>query len=110
MSHPPGHSHTAPAPTAEPEADQAEKLRVLLAHWMTHNEAHAQTYRAWARRAETLGLGEVGARLVETVELTGSIRRALEAALKAMASPEGKTLETQAQAQAGAGSGSSEPK
>ena len=32
-----------------------EKLRVLLPHWMEHNEAHADEFRTWAKRAREAG-------------------------------------------------------
>jgi hypothetical protein len=55
---------------------------------MKHNDAHAQTYREWAQRAEEMSLGDVGGRLMEAVDLTLAINCTLEAALKAMASRE----------------------
>ena len=32
-----------------------EKLRVLLPHWLEHNTAYADDYRAWAERAQAAG-------------------------------------------------------
>jgi hypothetical protein len=86
MPHSHDHSHAGPAPGSGPELAPADKLRILLAHWMRHNDAHAQTYREWAQRAEESALGDVGERLVHAVDLTLAINRALDAALKAMTS------------------------
>jgi hypothetical protein len=88
MSHLHDHPQADPAPGSGPEPGPADKLRILLAHWVKHNDAHAQTYREWAQRAEEMSLGDVGGRLMEAVDLTLAINRTLEAALKAMASRE----------------------
>jgi hypothetical protein len=81
-------SHVHDHPQADPAPGPADKLRILLAHWMKHNDAHAETYRQWAQRAEESALEEVGERLAQAVDLTLAINRTLEAALKAMASTE----------------------
>jgi hypothetical protein len=33
----------------------AEKLRVLLPHWIEHNAEHAAEFRAWAQKAGVVG-------------------------------------------------------
>jgi hypothetical protein len=88
MSHSHDHPQVGPAPGSGPEPGPADKLRILLAHWMKHNDAHAETYRQWAQRAEEMSLGDVAGRLMEAVDLTLAINRTLDAALKAMASRE----------------------
>lgn len=88
MSHSHDHPQADPAPGSGPEPGPADKLRILLAHWMKHNDAHAETYRQWAQRAEESALGEVGERLAHAADLTLAINRTLDAALKAMASTE----------------------
>ena len=32
-----------------------ETLRILLAHWIEHNNSHEQGFREWAEKAEKLG-------------------------------------------------------
>jgi hypothetical protein len=105
MPHHRDHSHTDPPRCLEVEPGQTEKLRILLAHWAKHNEAHAQTYREWGQRANDLRLEGVAERLNEAIELTLGVKRTLEAALAAM----GSTTAT-VQAQAGTTGPSSETK
>jgi hypothetical protein len=33
--------------------DIEKKLKILLPHWIKHNQEHAQEFRTWAERAET---------------------------------------------------------
>jgi len=36
-----------------------ETLRILLAHWIEHNNSHEQGFREWAEKAEKLGNAKV---------------------------------------------------
>ena len=38
---------------------EVETLRVLLAHWIEHNNSHEQSFREWAEKAEKLGNAKV---------------------------------------------------
>ncbi|MEW6600825.1 MAG: hypothetical protein AB1499_07630 [Nitrospirota bacterium] len=38
---------------------ELEKLKHLLEHWIEHNDAHIQTYKEWAAKADTLGEKEL---------------------------------------------------
>jgi hypothetical protein len=42
-----------------------EKLGILLAHWVEHNEAHAREFRVWAERASQSGRKAVHDRILE---------------------------------------------
>jgi len=35
-----------------PSSNDIEKLKILLPHWIEHNQEHAQEFRAWAERVE----------------------------------------------------------
>jgi len=35
--------------------DDLAKLRILLPHWIEHNEEHAASFQRWAARARELG-------------------------------------------------------
>ncbi|HEY47041.1 MAG TPA: hypothetical protein G4O14_09690 [Anaerolineae bacterium] len=35
-----------------PSSNDVEKLKILLPHWIKHNQEHAQEFRTWAERAE----------------------------------------------------------
>lgn len=38
---------------------EIETLRILLAHWIEHNNSHEEGFREWAGKAENLGKTEV---------------------------------------------------
>jgi len=57
-----------------------EKLSVLIQHWISHNEEHAQEYRKWADRLEVEGLGEIAGLIRQAADLVvGSNRQFLSA-------------------------------
>lgn len=70
------HDQTAP--------DDLAKLRILLPHWIEHNDEHAKSFREWAGKAREMGLGEVTRRIEEAVERMKGCNEALAAALKAL--------------------------
>jgi hypothetical protein len=59
----------------------AEKLPVLLEHWIEHNASHEEEFRKWVQRAEAAGLSEVAGRISSAAEhvqeATESLRKAL---------------------------------
>lgn len=57
--------------------NELEKLRVLLPHWIEHNEEHAAEFRQWAKRA-----GEAGPDIVAAAHQMGGVIRSLWAALE----------------------------
>lgn len=61
----------------------AERLKILLAHWVEHNEEHAKEFRDWAERAKEKGMAPAvyqgimrGAQRME--EANSSLLKALE--------------------------------
>ena len=46
-----------------------EKLRVLIEHWISHNEEHARQYREWADRIESEGLLEAATAIRQAADL-----------------------------------------
>ncbi len=58
----------------------AEKLHHLLLHWVEHNEAHLETYREWAERAQGEGLETAAAQLREAIQAVEAANRALRTA------------------------------
>ena len=57
--------------------NEAEKLRVLIPHWMEHNQEHAQEYRRWAE-----GAAEASGDLLGAVEALKDANRNLALALE----------------------------
>jgi hypothetical protein len=57
--------------------DEREKLRILIPHWMEHNEEHAEEYRRWVA-----GAAEASADLLAAVEALKKVNQALGVALE----------------------------
>jgi hypothetical protein len=57
--------------------DDSEKLRVLIPHWIEHNEAHAGEFRQWAAQA-----GAAETDIVLAAERMGAVNAALADALE----------------------------
>lgn len=60
--------------------NQLEKLRVLLPHWIDHNEGHAEECRKWADQA---GSEEVQSSLNAALAAMDQVTKHLESALEA---------------------------
>jgi len=76
-----GHAHEEEAKT---EPDDLAKLRILLPHWVEHNEDHAAGFRRWAAKARALGQEETAQQIEEAVERMVVCNQALIAALEAL--------------------------
>jgi hypothetical protein len=75
MTHTHAHAH-------EPKAmGDAEKLPILLEHWIEHNASHAAEFAKWAERAQTAGLDEVAGDITAATESLGEATTRLQAAL-----------------------------
>jgi len=74
MTHNHKHDQTA--------SDDLAKLRILLPHWIEHNEEHAASFREWAERAREMGLEAVAKQMEVAVERMAACGEALAAALK----------------------------
>lgn len=57
-----------------------EMLRVLLAHWIEHNNSHEQGFREWADKAQKFGKGEVSKLIAEAAD---SLKAASDTLLEA---------------------------
>ena len=57
--------------------NEIEKLRMLLPHWIEHNEEHADEYQRWAEKA-----AEASADLLMAVEALKKVNQSLDVALE----------------------------
>jgi len=64
----------------EVNMNELEKLKVLLHHWMEHNTEHADSYRAWAEKASSLGNEELSKILIRLYEETRKLNELFEEA------------------------------
>jgi len=62
--------------------NEKDKLRVLIPHWIEHNEEHAAEFRKWADEA-----GEASADILAAAESMAQVNTALEAALAKLGGP-----------------------
>lgn len=51
--------------------NELEALKVLLAHWIKHNQAHAEGFEEWIEKCEHYGLLEVAGEIDKAVEFLG---------------------------------------
>jgi hypothetical protein len=59
-----------------------DKLRLLLPHWIEHNDEHAADFRNWAEKARAAGQKEVAEEIDTAAKELGWVNEALEAALE----------------------------
>jgi len=57
--------------------NEAEKLRVLIPHWIEHNQEHAAEFRKWADQAGE-ARPEILAAAAEMIRANASLEAALE--------------------------------
>ena len=58
------------------------KLRILLPHWIEHNEEHAESFQEWVGKAREMGLEAVAKQIEVAVERMTACGEALVAALR----------------------------
>jgi hypothetical protein len=50
------------------EANGEDKLGILLAHWIEHNDGHAREFREWGQRARELGRPAISEDIMRAAE------------------------------------------
>ncbi|MBN1657919.1 MAG: hypothetical protein JXA93_05930 [Anaerolineae bacterium] len=61
-----------------------DKVRVLLPHWIEHNDEHAAEFRAWAEKARAAGREDVAEEIETAAKELGWVNDALKAALSVL--------------------------
>jgi len=59
-----------------------ERLRVLIKHWIEHNEEHAGEFRKWAEKAKSSGNSAVCDDILNSVEKLKAANEHLRVALE----------------------------
>ena len=62
--------------------NKSDKLRVLIPHWIEHNEEHASEFRTWAAEA-----GKAEADILEAAGSMSRLNLSLQSALKKLGGP-----------------------
>lgn len=61
--------------------DEREKLKMLLEHWIEHNQEHSEEFREWAGKAKDAGQAAVHDGILEAArqldKANDSLRKAL---------------------------------
>lgn len=71
------------------EKPVAEKLRLLLPHWLEHNHGHRHEFAKWAQAAREQGEGEVARLIEQALAAMAQTDAALAAALAQLGGPAG---------------------
>jgi predicted metallo-beta-lactamase superfamily hydrolase len=62
--------------------NETDKLRVLIPHWIEHNQEHAQEFRDWAKKA-----GDASTDILTASEIMEQANKTLETALEKLGGP-----------------------
>lgn len=66
---------------------ELEKLRVLLPHWIAHNEDHCSEFVRWAALCEKSGDSDVARALRQAIDATRQVTTDLQIALERAGGP-----------------------
>ena len=64
--------------------DDDARLRILLSHWVEHNEDHAGEFAEWARKAKAGGRDPVHDHMMKAVKQMKAANQSLLAALESL--------------------------
>ncbi len=77
--HPHTHSH------GDDEVSKDEKtLKILLAHWVNHNESHEEGFKEWVDKARNMGKNETAENIEKAIECMQQANQMLIEAKKHM--------------------------
>lgn len=62
--------------------NEGDKLRVLIPHWVEHNQEHSREFRRWVEQA-----GEAAGDILEAASAMERVNDALETALEKLGGP-----------------------
>jgi len=61
---------------------ELEKLRILIPHWIEHNEEHANEFRRWAQKS-----GDISGSIMAAADSITQANEYLDSALKELGGP-----------------------
>ena len=67
--------------------ENKEKLRVLLQHWIDHNNGHAEEFERWRQTAQSEGASSVAHHIQEAIAAMKTANNALAHALEHAGGP-----------------------
>ena len=81
--------HDRSADDSRPTIPFPKKARILIEHWVNHNEAHMQDYCRWADTFRQNGLEKAAVLLESAAEFTRKINQTLSKASESVALQDG---------------------
>ena len=48
-------------------SEEKSRLKIILAHWVEHNEDHSREFREWAEKARQMGEEDVADEILQAV-------------------------------------------
>ncbi len=67
--------------------DNVEKLRVMLAHWLEHNQGHVEEFEKWQATMAEEGRSNLADRLAEAIAAMAEVNNKLAAVLTEAGGP-----------------------
>ena len=61
-----------------------EKLKILLSHWIEHNQEHGEGFREWAKKAREFGEPTVQENMLDAAQCMNKASESLLRALKGL--------------------------
>lgn len=68
----------------ECENKEEKTLRVLLVHWVNHNQSHEESFREWVEKSKAMGKEEVASYIEKAIEYMEKANEMLVEAKKHM--------------------------
>jgi nickel/cobalt exporter len=59
------------------KAEEKEKLKILLNHWIEHNREHTQEFAEWAEKAKSFGQATVHDDIMQAVQQMNRVNELL---------------------------------
>lgn len=78
-----GHTHTHSHGDSVENKDE-KTLKILLVHWVNHNESHEEGFREWVDKARAIGKEETAASIEKAIEYMRKANEMLVEAKKNM--------------------------
>jgi hypothetical protein len=63
-------------------SEEKSKLKIILEHWVEHNEEHSREFKEWAEKAKKMGEKEVAAEILQAVGNMGKVTEIFTKTLK----------------------------
>jgi hypothetical protein len=75
-----GHHHHGHDHDHHESNEDLKKLRMMLEHWIEHDESHVESYREWAQKASTAGEEEIAREIHLAIDDSASVQSHLKRA------------------------------